>query len=134
MSESQHNEKSKVTVARVVVNYLSLNALVRPIMETAAFISCKWRAPVLEHQPEANEVIKPHSEENAAGTPSDDQLSETGSVPSQPENGRLYAASKEVKNLPNKSGFQIKVVAHYPRVFLVADESDPYSRALVLRG
>eukprot|EP00978_Attheya_sp_CCMP212_P014018 scaffold35454_cov51-Attheya_sp.AAC.8 len=134
MSESKHNEKSKVIVARVVVNYLSLNALVRPIMEIAAFISCKWRAPMLEHQPEAKSEIKPHSEENAMVTTSDDQLSETGSVSSQPENGRLYAASKEVKKLPNNSGFQIKVVAHYPRVFLVADESNPYSRALVLRG
>lgn len=45
-------------------------------------------------------------------------------------------SSKKVNdvNAPSKDTLRFKFVAVYPRLILLADETDPYSRALVLRG
>jgi hypothetical protein len=44
------------------------------------------------------------------------------------------ARSKEVKNRSPSGLMQVRFVLHYPRFIFVADESDPRSKALVLRG
>ena len=103
---------SKVTIAKVVVNNLSINALLRPFEEVAAFLSCEWQTKMdhvqTEHEEERKNFI---SQEQTSDKP-------------------LDTKSQGKKN----QGFQLKLVAHYPRVFFLADESDPHSRALVLRG
>lgn len=103
---------SKVTIAKVVVNNLSINALLRPFEEVAAFLSCEWQTKIAhvqtEHEEEKKKIISPE---------------QTSDKP-------LDTKTQGKRN----QGFQLKLVAHYPRVFFLADESDPHSRALVLRG
>lgn len=91
----------KVTEARVVINYLSVNPLIRPLRDIVSFMTCSWSR--------GEKSLK------IVGSP--------GTTPEIAVNGGQ-----------SSSGFQVKLVAHYPRVFFVADESDPHSRALVLRG
>ncbi|CAJ1945620.1 unnamed protein product [Cylindrotheca closterium] len=101
---------SKVTVAKAVVNNLSVNALIRPFKEIAAFMACDWETKAVQKLPKNMsrfETTIQNSTKDGSGSLS------TGK---------------------NASGFQLKVVAHYPRVFFLADESDAHSRALVLRG
>lgn len=95
----------RVLVARVVINYLSINPLVRPIREIGAFLTCQWHIG--------------NQEERTPRT-----------ALSKMAKGMTAAASEKTKS----SGFQLKVVAHYPRLLFVADESDASSRALVLKG
>eukprot|EP00980_Cylindrotheca_fusiformis_P027997 scaffold22575_cov141-Cylindrotheca_fusiformis.AAC.28 len=102
---------SKVTVAKVVVNNLSVNALIRPFKEIAAFLSCEWKTQTSQVASVIGLEKKATDSSRAAGSV---QQAKSGSFRNQ--------------------GFQLKLVAHYPRVFFLADESDPHSRALVLRG
>jgi hypothetical protein len=102
---------SKVTVAKVVINNLSVNALIRPFKEIAAFLSCNWRTNA------GQELLVTDVEKNKSFS-----LEATSN---------MHQAKSDT---PRNQGFQLKLVAHYPRVFFLADESDPNSRALVLRG
>jgi hypothetical protein len=112
LSECGLPPDTKVTVARIVINYLSLNALIRPFREIVDFLSCEWPS-----QSGAVSLVSEASGENEAkfiavmATSSDDRIPKTAS-----------------------RGFQLKLVAHYPRIFFLADESDANSRALVMRG
>lgn len=101
---------TQVTIAKVVVNYLSFNALVRPFQEIAAFFSCEW----------------PNSVKNCP------KLTKVDEVESR-INEKLKGRKNDLIH-DFFQGFQLKVVAHYPRVFFLADESDLHSRALVLKG
>jgi hypothetical protein len=110
LADSDLPADSKVTVARVVINFLSVNALIRPFQEIAAFLSCSW--------PTQKVSVESSGKRSSLTGP---QLKD--------------AHAQGVKSVPSTSrGFQLKLVAHYPRIFFVADESDPHSRALVLRG
>jgi hypothetical protein len=99
-------EDSKVTVARIVINYLSVNALLRPFREIISFLSCDWKT----------NNVQPRLLETTEAEIAD------------------IAADAIKSKTPASGGFQLKMVAHYPRIFFLADESDPHSRALVLRG
>ena len=105
LSESGLPPDAKVTVARVVINHLSVNALVRPFRDIAAFLSCEWNSDLDDSPPHLS--------------PSEQSKKVTA------EDGTVVTKGK---------GIELKVVSHYPRVFFLADESDPHSRALVLRG
>lgn len=110
LTDSGLPDDSKVTVAKVVINYLSVNALIRPFQEIAAFLSCSWptQKVSVESPGKRDSLADPHVKD---------------------------ANARGVKSIPSTSGgFQLKLVAHYPRIFFLADESDPHSRALVLRG
>jgi hypothetical protein len=98
----------RVTMARIVINFLTVNALIRPLKEVVAFLSCAWASA-----DDLPQVACDYSE--VCATP--------------------YAKALEPSPSPPKnSNFQLKLVAHYPRIFFVADESDVHSRALVLTG
>jgi hypothetical protein len=99
-------EAERVTIARMVINYLSVNAMIRPLREIVSFLTCAWSPDKLEASPETKKA-----DANVEGN-----------------DHTVVKVSKA------SSGFQLKLVAHYPRLFFVADESDPRSRALVLRG
>jgi hypothetical protein len=110
LSECGLPPESKVTIARIVINYLSVNALVRPFREIADFLSCKWPVP-----------------DEEVGLPSRNAELENKLVEKvRAHNDKIVPTSAK--------GFQLRLVAHYPRVFFLADESDANSRALVLRG
>jgi hypothetical protein len=111
LAEGSLPKDSKVTIARIVINYLSVNALIRPFQEIGAFLSCAW--PTNSGLPRPTRSLQKSQ----------------GTVEGKSENKE----PKEKQKRAN-SGFQLKLVAHYPRVFFVADESDPHSRALVVRG
>lgn len=109
-SETALPPETKVTVAKVVINYLSLTAITRPFREIADFLSCTW--PIRSDlSSRFHKVSK--SEFNTTGK---------------------RKAIETDKRRNSLQGFQLKVVAHYPRVFFIADESDLNSRALVLKG
>jgi hypothetical protein len=100
----QKQGNDKVTVARAVINFLSVNARIRPFKELTAFLAMSWPVSDIKLQ---------------------DQIAE------------ISDATKKDSRPAAKSShtcLQLKLVAHYPRIFFVADESDPHSRALVLRG
>ncbi len=100
---------SQVTIARIVVNYLSLNILIRPVKEALSFVSCEWH------------LLK-HTRLNLSPQPE---------IAEQP---KTFGPAETSENIPRNGEFQLKIVAHYPRVFFLADESYRNSRALVLRG
>ena len=115
LSECGLPSDTKVTVARIVINYLSLNALSRPFREIVGFLSCEWPT-------QRGHALR------APGISAESEKDET-----------KVTAAMEISNADDVSttssrGIQIKLVAHYPRVFFLADESDAHSRALVLRG
>lgn len=103
---------SKVTNATVVVNYLSLAALFRPLEELYAFLCCKW----------------------PMGEGGDSLFGETdsldGRVSGSFEDGKSSTSSARTTSATTR----LKLVLHYPRLILVADENDRNSRALVLEG
>lgn len=109
-SETALPPETKVTVAKVVINYLSLNAITRPFREIADFFSCAWpiRSDISSRYHRVSKSV-----ENTTGK-------------------KKSTESHKGKN--SLRGIQLKVVAHYPRVFFLADESDLNSRALVLKG
>jgi hypothetical protein len=99
---------AKVTIARVVVNYLSLNMMLRPVKEALSFLSCEWPLDI----DKAN-------------------LSEgTRDFEVDRKSAPLHQLSEGVKS----QALLLTLVAHYPRIFFLADECDNHSRALVLRG
>ena len=101
-------QTEQVTVARMVINYLSVNAMIRPLREIISFLSCAW-------SPNNEPVVS---------------VTKTGA--NKPPGAET--SSNNSNKSKSSSGFQLKLVAHYPRIFFVADESDAHSRALVLRG
>ena len=103
---------SKVTMARIVINYLSCNALIRPFKEMLAFLSCEWPS------------------KSGIPLPINTAMPEKAEAEPAKSGSEVKTPSRE----PVGKGFQLKLVAHYPRIFFLADESDPNSRALVLRG
>ena len=112
-AECQMPKDSKVTIARIVVNYLSVNALIRPFQEIMAFLSCAW--------PTNNVCTRPVP-------------SIRGGLSRIKITTETEGMKRDNSSIPESSGLQLKLVAHYPRVFFLADESDAHSRALVLRG
>eukprot|EP00536_Pseudo-nitzschia_multiseries_P004057 jgi/Psemu1/323294/estExt_fgenesh1_pg.C_650034 len=109
LSETRLPPDTKVTVAKVVINYLSFNAIARPFRETADFLSCAWPTSLETLQCQGvNEIETPIAQ-------------------------KKQDLDADVKH-DSSQGFELKVVANYPRVFFLADESDLHSRALVLKG
>ena len=103
----------KIVLARMVFNYLSINALIRPLQEILAFLTCSWSLRNTDFSSSIADV--------------DREVDDKAEKP-------VYQAEESAKPNSFRTGLQLKVVAHYPRIFFLADESDPCSRALVLRG
>jgi hypothetical protein len=103
---SSEFEVERMTIVRMVINYLSINAMIRPLREVISFATCSWSRNADISTPGASE--------------SSNKLAGKG--------------NESRKNNASSFCFQVKLVAHYPRIFFVADESDSRSRALVLRG
>jgi hypothetical protein len=112
-SMDEEGVDDKIVIVRVVINYLSVNPLIRPLREISSFLTSSWSVP--------------HLEESVLS-------SGTFRVPSQNVGGLEDYIEQDVAHIALRRGFQLKLVAHYPQIFFVADESDPNSRALVLRG
>ena len=95
----------------VVVSYLSIAAFVRPLQDLVQFFACAW--PVMGLS--GIYIAKPAPINEMAS----DQTSMTESKAAQPLAVNIW---------------ELRFVAHYPRLIFAADESDPHSRALLLRG
>lgn len=123
--EPQHYQGStkKVTSIRVTLNHLNLNPLIRPLNEIADFISAAW--PV-----EKTGIDSKVENRTLAKNTECSGFIET----TKPEEHQPNAP----KSVSNKAGstraFHLTVITNYPRVFLVPDETDPFTKALVLRG
>jgi SHR-binding domain of vacuolar-sorting associated protein 13 len=111
---SSDDSATKVTLAKLVLNYLSVNALIRPFTELVSFLLMSWPSPERDNETRGSNV--------AMAKPASSTQADRDNEPS------------ESNVTSTSSSLQIKLVAHYPRIFFVADESDPHSRALVLRG
>lgn len=105
-------ENEKVTVARIVLNFLGVNVLIRPLREIVSFLTCAW--------PTEESLHIESTEKDGNQSRGDDE--------------EPIRVETETQTSTKNTGFQVKLVAHYPRLFFVADESNPNSRALVLRG
>ena len=90
----------KVTIARVVVNHLSVNALVRPIREIGSFLACAWPNPRADL---SSALVSASKDDEAA----------------------LSSAYLKNKSDTKSSGFQLKLVAHYPRIFFCRRRKRP---------
>ena len=110
LTETALPPDTKVTMAKIVINYLSFNAIIRPFRDIADFLACAW--PIRSH------ISTPHQNMNKSEQCTSDKKT-------SPDNKKFHDSLQ---------GFQLKVVAHYPRIFFLADESDLNSRALVLKG
>ena len=103
-------DDTTITMACIRMNYMNINPMIRPLKDIADFVLCKWSL-------EKDDVL--FATEEANNLPID----------KQPE----YTLDSQKRSRIVR-GFQLRIVAHYPRVFLLANESDPSTRALVLRG
>ncbi|KAL7566351.1 hypothetical protein ACA910_013669 [Epithemia clementina (nom. ined.)] len=97
---------SKETRISLVISCLSITALFRPLQELAAFLGQSWTLP--ERNCRAVEQYQNIS------NPSPTQDRKKSDAPRRP--------------------VSLRIVLHYPRFMFVADEGDPHSRALILRG
>lgn len=97
----------------ILVNYLSVAALLRPLEEVFSFFSCTWTVSSLT----PSSAVESISLDDRRGS----------SVSSDISNG-------EQRNKPSGSTLKLKFVLHYARFIFAADESDRNSRALVLEG
>jgi hypothetical protein len=106
---NRHTSSPSDVKVSVLINYLSIAALARPFEEIVDFSLRKWPCSIL------------------ARTRREETESLDGNVGDSLEE-KSDAASASTRS------FQVKFVLHYPRLILVADESDPHSRGLVVRG
>ena len=103
------SSKSKVDVS-ILVNYLSITALLRPLEEVVAFASGSWTTPGSEpSMHDETESLEGHAGASFEGP------------------GQAVKSSRD-------RHLNLKFVLHYPRFVFVADENDRHSRALVLEG
>ena len=100
---------SRETRISVVISRLSITALFRPLQELAEFSAKAWTIPVEKN----TNIGKPCAQTRRE----DSQTAPNGRATDKP-------------HLP----VSIRVVLHYPRIMFVADDGDPHSRALILRG
>jgi len=115
---------STKTVARVVINYLSLCALMPPLIETTEFFSASW-STTNEHNAEKSRDDFEGVQPNISTLDMDLDGSCEGSK-ARDQSGKKRSTSG--------GGVHVNLVAQYPRIFFLAEESDPHTRALVLRG
>ena len=102
----------EVTTIRATINCMNINPLIRPLVEVGQFFSCKW------------------GEKNDCET-NDGQV-DNDMKKKQYEVGTN--SKRQGESHSKTGGVHFKMTAKYPRIFLLANESDPFSRALVLRG
>ncbi|MGH3056165.1 MAG: hypothetical protein ACRDL7_14420, partial [Gaiellaceae bacterium] len=101
------------TVVRVVVNYLSLNAMVRPVLEIVEYFTCAWPSPFLERT--ASVSLTTIGSGQGIKWDEDDLQGRSGNF-------------NDSELLVDEGGeSSVQLVAHYPRLF-VADECDPFSQ------
>ena len=101
-----HGQDAKLSI---LINYISVTFLVRPFVDIVAFITRSW----------------PHDlQQSTVGAESD---SLDGHVGESLEEARDAIRSED-------TSFHFKFVLHYPRLIFVANETDPHSQGLVLRG
>ena len=116
-----HREDTKVTSVRVTLNHVNINPLIRPLREVADFVSGSWSLDNSNLEKEGYDVNKIGIVEVSELTQHTDAADDK---PTSPNDSR--AGSNRALHLT--------VVTNYPRVFLVPDETDPSTKALVLRG
>jgi hypothetical protein len=110
------NKNTLMTSVRITLNHMNINPLIRPLREIADFISGTWTIEYSFHESrhlstlEGGDVVSKINQSEEA-------------LKVQPE-----ALTRKFR------GMNISIITNYPRVFLVADETDQFTRALVLRG
>lgn len=125
------DEDIEITSIRVTLNHMNINPLIRPLSEVADFISGAWHLELSDV--EADET--PSKVEEISGIA--ERREDLGE-----EFQRSYQGAHHQSNIaaiiPSEQspvrGFHVTIITNYPKVFLVPDETDPSTRALVLRG
>jgi hypothetical protein len=104
--DSSDSSSSEVNVS-LLMNYISFAALHTPVEEIIQFLTCRVDASTSESIRQSNDLE------------------------SRPE-----SPSPSVVKSPSQftTPVQVKLVLHYPRLVIVAEENDRHSRALVLEG
>ena len=96
------------TNVRFVVNRLNMRALFRPLQDVSEFLLKRWETPPFQTYEGEQQIQKQSSLPNEAST----------------------GNSNDGKGRP----LSLHLVFQYPQFMFVADEGDPHSRALILRG
>lgn len=109
-SMDRHSSSPGDVKVSILINYLSIVALAQPFEEVIAFLSREWPVSDLAQ---------------ALSTDTESLDGHVGESPDDTAGGSVVSSAKSL---------QVKFVLHYPRFVFVADESDPHSRGLVLRG
>jgi len=97
----------KSAVAQVFINNLNINPLDRSIREAVEFFSCAWP--------------KKHTNQSAF-------------VENKMPRSSVGTEQQQQPVAPSFNWFELNITAHYPTIFFLADETDPLTRSLVLRG
>jgi hypothetical protein len=113
------SENILITSVRITLNRMNINPLIKPLREIADFMSGNW----------SNETTCSVVESR------DESILYDGDVPDPKTDNLEETLQIKPKELSRKfRGMNISIITNYPRVFLVADETDQFTRALVLRG
>ena len=122
MEPFEHDGKSeKVTSIRVTLNHLNINPLVRPLSEVGDFFSGAWTVD--------NVGINLHGGDRSIG----EDTGVSGPIET-PDPEEYQPTASQQATASSIRAVHLTVITNYPRVFLVADETDPLTKALVLRG
>lgn len=115
-------EKADITSVCLTLNQTNINPLIRPLSDVVSFLSRKWTS-----HPDGNEEESSSLKESKSS--SDSHLSENVSA-----SQNMSHSSIEDQNSHFIKGFHFSVITNHTRIFLLADETDPETRALVLKG
>ena len=114
------SESIQMRSVRVTLNHMNINPLFRPLNEIVEFLTGSWSC----HSAILTNVDMKSKKEQ------DEDFSERISD----EKTEVEAKKNPTEIVKLLTGIHVTVVTNYPRVFLLPDETDPSSRALVLRG
>jgi hypothetical protein len=132
----------------VVINGLNFVALPRPMDDMMQFFRCTWPSTIMDgvaimqtsSASSANNTTSMNSADHENGSTNETSTAAmndgdgTNGV-SRTDGMNVGKPGQNVQASPEEQSLlQVKFVLHYPRLTMIADESDCHSRALVFRG
>jgi hypothetical protein len=95
----------------IIISFLSVTLFREPIQDLLSFAMCKWTSDVMSSTSQGAALLHDNT-----------------------SNMEIYTDKATVMSFCGISDIKIRFVSHYARFVLAADELDPHSRSLMLRG
>lgn len=115
-------EKADITSVCLTLNQTNINPLIGPLSDIVSFLARKW----IVYPDENEEESSPREDLKRS---SDSHLSEKVFT-----SQNRFQSDIEDQNFHFIKGMRFSLITNHTRVFLLADETDPETRALVLKG